>query len=295
MGRLRSSSFAGRLAQMALAFTGFEFGRSRDLRTSRSLRTSLKLNQRRSNRDCTGSVVRHFCAITRTTNAGIRGASRPRIRSSSHTRRPRPKAWSKNVPTAPTRVEPGNESTSTRGNEGPQSAANGTASPCLHSPLHRLLSRAAPSAMRVHPFVFLSLLARGGSGGGVACLSRSAPKLPSVCGAGFPTGLCPFSFQLSTPLLSRRKRTVFPARTARPNLSTVGWHLPECLIGGVEPGVRVVDFCSVFTLPLVFLREQARSSAKRLRLLPPYREHLSQAFARFFMRVGLPVDIPAFR
>jgi hypothetical protein len=29
-------------------------------------------------------------------------------------------------------------------------------------------------------------------------------------------------------------------------------------------------------------------------LLPPYREHLSQAFARFFMRVGLPVDIPPF-
>ncbi len=33
----------------------------------------------------------------------------------------------------------------------------------------------------------------------------------------------------------------------------------------------------------------------RLRLLPPYREHLAQGFARFFMRVGLPVDIPAFR
>jgi hypothetical protein len=33
---------------------------------------------------------------------------------------------------------------------------------------------------------------------------------------------------------------------------------------------------------------------RRLRLLPPYREHLSQAFARFFMRVGLPVDIPPF-
>jgi len=31
-----------------------------------------------------------------------------------------------------------------------------------------------------------------------------------------------------------------------------------------------------------------------LRLLSPYREHLSQAFARFFMRVGLPVDIPPF-
>jgi hypothetical protein len=30
----------------------------------------------------------------------------------------------------------------------------------------------------------------------------------------------------------------------------------------------------------------------RLRLCPPYREHLAQAFARFFMRVGLPSDIP---
>ena len=27
----------------------------------------------------------------------------------------------------------------------------------------------------------------------------------------------------------------------------------------------------------------------------PYREHLAQAFARYFMRVGLPVDIPAFK
>ena len=26
-----------------------------------------------------------------------------------------------------------------------------------------------------------------------------------------------------------------------------------------------------------------------------YREHLSQSFARFFMRVGLPVNIPPFR
>ena len=34
--------------------------------------------------------------------------------------------------------------------------------------------------------------------------------------------------------------------------------------------------------------------ARRLRLLPPYREHLSQSFARFFMRVGLPIDTPSF-
>lgn len=71
--------------------------------------------------------------------------------------------------------------------------------------------------------------------------------------------------------------------------------LAQIDFAGLEPGVRVVDFRSVFTLPIDFLREQAAASVKRLRLLPPYREHLSQAFARFFMRVGLPVDIPAFR
>ena len=58
---------------------------------------------------------------------------------------------------------------------------------------------------------------------------------------------------------------------------------------------RVVDFKRIYSLPLDFLRNYAKSTGDRLRLLPPYREHLSQAFARFFMRVGLPVDIPPFK
>jgi hypothetical protein len=40
------------------------------------------------------------------------------------------------------------------------------------------------------------------------------------------------------------------------------------------------------------MRQRAVRAGDRLRLLPPYREHLSQAFARYFMRVGLPQDIP---
>jgi hypothetical protein len=32
----------------------------------------------------------------------------------------------------------------------------------------------------------------------------------------------------------------------------------------------------------------------RMVLPPPYREHLAQAFARYFMRVGLPHDAKAF-
>ena len=57
--------------------------------------------------------------------------------------------------------------------------------------------------------------------------------------------------------------------------------------------VSVVDFRKVFGMPKSFLCLQAR--APHLRLLPPYREHVSQSFARFFMRVGLPRDIPSFK
>jgi hypothetical protein len=55
---------------------------------------------------------------------------------------------------------------------------------------------------------------------------------------------------------------------------------------------RIVDFHSVYTIPRAFLDSLiVERGGKRLRLLPPYREHLSQSFARFFMRVGLPENI----
>jgi hypothetical protein len=75
-----------------------------------------------------------------------------------------------------------------------------------------------------------------------------------------------------------------------------GYHLlNKCERNGFETDFLVVDFRSVYSVPLDFIFELARKGGRRLRLLPPYREHLSQAFARFFMRVGLPVDIPPFR
>jgi hypothetical protein len=55
---------------------------------------------------------------------------------------------------------------------------------------------------------------------------------------------------------------------------------------------RIVDFRHIYTVPRSFLESLLEQRGQiRLRLLPPYREHLSQAFARFFMRVGLPVPI----
>ena|SRR5258705_7279144 len=75
----------------------------------------------------------------------------------------------------------------------------------------------------------------------------------------------------------------------------VGVHLlQKCEIAGFERGYRVVDFRLVFTLPLEYVESLASHGAPRLRLCPPYREHLAQAFARFLMRVGLPVGIPSF-
>lgn len=55
--------------------------------------------------------------------------------------------------------------------------------------------------------------------------------------------------------------------------------------------LRIVDCRKVFCLPLSSVQQLAVSQGPRLRLRSPYREYLSQAFARFFMRIGLPQDI----
>ena len=74
-----------------------------------------------------------------------------------------------------------------------------------------------------------------------------------------------------------------------------GYHLlNRCDLKGFESGHLVVDFRTIYSVPLDFLFSFAEANGERLRLLPPYREHLAQAFARFIMRVGLPVDIPQF-
>lgn len=74
-----------------------------------------------------------------------------------------------------------------------------------------------------------------------------------------------------------------------------GYHLlNKCEFDGFHDDYIIVDFRKVFSVSFSFLIDYVSNHGKRLRLLPPYREHLSQAFARFFMRVGLPIDIPPF-
>lgn len=56
----------------------------------------------------------------------------------------------------------------------------------------------------------------------------------------------------------------------------------------------VVDFREIYSLPFDNLAQHAGGIGSRWRLRSPYLEHFSQAFARFFMRVGLPSTIPVY-
>jgi len=57
----------------------------------------------------------------------------------------------------------------------------------------------------------------------------------------------------------------------------------------------VADFREIYSLPIGYLKQHAVNLGQRWRLQSPYLEHFSQAFARFFMRVGLPSSIPPFK
>ena len=57
----------------------------------------------------------------------------------------------------------------------------------------------------------------------------------------------------------------------------------------------VVDFREIYSLSYDYLTNHASRLGSRWRLKSPFLEHFSQAFARFFMRVGLPSTIPEFR
>src|SRR5437588_49586 len=96
---------------------------------------------------------------------------------------------------------------------------------------------------------------------------------------------------------SRSAKTSGTDPMADANLPTYpGYHvLNRCELTGQEMDFLLVDIRRIFTLSVDMVRELAAAQSPRVRLLPPYREHLSQAFARFFMRVGLPVDINPFK
>lgn len=66
----------------------------------------------------------------------------------------------------------------------------------------------------------------------------------------------------------------------------------KCEIEGFRFDYQVVDLRRIYTVPLQIVHAFVSLKPMRVRLLPPYREHLAQAFANQFMRIGLPIDLP---
>lgn len=71
----------------------------------------------------------------------------------------------------------------------------------------------------------------------------------------------------------------------------VGYHLINSGDHPLLSDPLVVNFRNVFSVHVDNLENHMRSSSVRIRLNPPYREHLAQSFAKFIMRVGLPHSI----
>jgi hypothetical protein len=70
-----------------------------------------------------------------------------------------------------------------------------------------------------------------------------------------------------------------------------GYHLLQKFKGNELPeDFYYVDFHHIYSVPKAFIEALLKNKPHK-RLLPPYKEHLSQSFARYFMRVGLPIDI----
>jgi hypothetical protein len=106
--------------------------------------------------------------------------------------------------------------------------------------------------------------------------------------------LCPF-LSLQDFVTSWIQKTKWPKEKACTELrkgNLPGYHLIQAE-RDANPALpfSVVDFHQIHTAAIQAVRHFASQVPVRLRMLSPYREQLAQAFARFFMRVGLPVDI----
>lgn len=108
--------------------------------------------------------------------------------------------------------------------------------------------------------------------------------------------VCPFApveefIDYNYPNWNERERGRFKEEVRRGYRH--GYHLiAACGVPEFTHDIQIVDFYKIFNVPKSMLVTLATYQSPRIRLMPPYREHLGQAFARFFMRVGLPIDIP---
>lgn len=71
-----------------------------------------------------------------------------------------------------------------------------------------------------------------------------------------------------------------------------GWR--DCPVEAARDD-RIIDFGTLYSVAITDVNSALDTLRQRIALASPAREHFSQAVARSFMRVGLPIDIPSFR
>ena len=107
--------------------------------------------------------------------------------------------------------------------------------------------------------------------------------------------LCPIhttlEFQEQNPSFAKRGRWENVRKGRQPEL-----HMPGSASDPSDNrSALVVDSGRIIGLPIAYLVRHAVKLGERNRFVSPFWEHFSQAFARFFMRVGLPSSIPPFK
>ncbi len=93
----------------------------------------------------------------------------------------------------------------------------------------------------------------------------------------------------------------YGARAIAKNLEQIerGWQHNYCMLNSCDlPDlpceIQLVELGKVFSVPYDVMKQTVKSYGKRLRLLSPYKEKLAQAFAYYYMRVALPINIGKF-
>lgn len=93
---------------------------------------------------------------------------------------------------------------------------------------------------------------------------------------------------LKRPMSTKEKNSLFK------HLATGVMSSHHILDKDIEKGLSdypMIDFSNAFTISQKTLKSTIAKRGYVIRLISPYKEHLSQAFARFFMRVGLPSSL----
>ncbi len=129
----------------------------------------------------------------------------------------------------------------------------------------------------------------------VVIMSQSCDLLANQKSDMWLVLLCPIWRLLETADVNQFLKSSFGKEECRRG-HMPGYHMiAECENDQWKQEISIISFREVLSLPLNFIRQMAQQAGYRPRIRSPYREHLAQSFARYFMRVGLPVDIPSFK